>query len=137
MSGWVIDERFSTAANASVMSFLRRRNFSAHSDVAEELTRAAAGVPGIRSYCPDPAGYAFVALHLDDHTIVGLAFGQSGLAFRLPEDRVPEAIPEGGAMADELDSMWVRFEPWTDRETLAESRQRLARWCAVAACAHG
>jgi hypothetical protein len=131
MRGWVIDERFRTAANASVLSFLRLGNPSAHSDVAEALTLAAAGVPSVRS--PDPTRYAFVALHLDDLTIVGLAFGQSGLAFRLPEDRVREAIQEGGALAVEIDSTWVRFEPWTNREPLAESRRRLARWCAVAA----
>jgi hypothetical protein len=136
MAVWVIDEKFCIDANAAVLSFLRRRNPSAHSDVAEELSRAGASVPGVRSYCPDPAGYAFVALHLGDLTIIGLAFGQSGLAFRLPEDRVPEAIRDGGVVAAELGPAWVRFQPWTDRETLAGSRQRLARWCAVAAGRH-
>lgn len=133
MGAWAIDGGFSTAANADVLDFLRRRNPSAHSDVAEELTRAGAGLPGVRSYCPDPQRYAFVVLHLDDLTIMGLAFGQSGLAFRLPGDRVQEAVRDGGAVAVELGPTWVCFEPWTNRETLAQSRQRLARWCAVAA----
>ena len=75
----------------------------------------------------------FVALHLDDFSIVGLAFGMSGLAFRLPEESIPEALRDGGAIAVELGPTWVRFEPWTDRETLAQSRERLARWCAAAA----
>jgi len=133
MHGWVIDERFSTEANAEVLSFLRRVNPSAHSDVAEELHRAGADLPVVRYYCPDVARYAFAVLHLEDLTIVGLAFGMSALAFRLPEDRIPEALRGGGSLADELGSGWVRFEPWTDVETLAQSRQRLARWCAVAA----
>jgi hypothetical protein len=133
MAAWVIDERFCTDANAEVLSFLRQGNPSAHSDVAEELTRAGARVTGIRSYCPDPARYAFVALHLEDLTIVGLAFGMSGLAFRLPEDQVPQALRDWGAVAVELGPRWVRFAPWTDLETLAQSRHRLARWCAVAA----
>jgi hypothetical protein len=113
-------------------SALLLRDISAHSDVAEELTRAGATVSGVRSYCPDPARYAFVVLHLHGFTIIGLAFGLSGLAFRLPEERVEEAIRDGGAVAVELGPTWVRFEPWSNRETLAQSRERLARWCAVA-----
>lgn len=131
MAAWVIDDGFRTPANAEFFPYLG--NISAHSDVAEELTRAGATVSGVRSYCPDPARYAFVALHLDDFTIIGLAFGQSGLAYRVPEERVQEAIRDGGAVAVELGPAWVRFEPWSNHETLAQSRERLARWCAVAA----
>ena len=133
MAPWVIDRRFCTAANADVLRFLRNVNPSAHSDVAEELIGSGADVAGVHHYCPDPVRYAFVALHLDDSTIVGLAFGQSHLSFRLPEHRVPEAVRDGGAVDAELGPTWVRFEPWTNQETLSESRQRLARWCAVAA----
>jgi hypothetical protein len=136
MAAWVIDQRFCTDVNAVVLSFLQQGKVSAHSDVADELTRAGAGLPRVRLYCPDPARYAFVALHLDDLTFVGLAFGQSGLAFRLPQHRVQEALGDGGALAVELGPTWVRFAPWTDHETLAQSRQRLARWCAVAAGGH-
>jgi hypothetical protein len=135
MTPWSIDSRFSTTANVEVLRFLRSSHPSAHSDVAEELIRSGAGVAGVHRYCPDPAHYAFVALHLDDSTIIGLALGQSRLAFRLPEDRVSEAVRGGGVVDAELGPAWVRFEPWTDEETLAESRRRLARWCAVAACA--
>jgi hypothetical protein len=131
MADWVIRDKFRTPSNAEVLRYLR--NTSAHSDVAEELTRAGATVSGVRSYCPDPASYAFVALHLDDFTIIGLAFGQSGLAFCVPEERVQEAIRDGGAVAVELGPTWVRFEPWSNHETLAQSRERLAGWCAVAA----
>ena len=54
MSGWSIDERLDTAANADVLRYLRRESPSAHSDVAEALGRAAAGLSRVRSYCPDP-----------------------------------------------------------------------------------
>ena len=133
MPKWIIDEAFCTDANAEVLRFLRQANPSAHSDAADELTRAGAGTPTVRPYCPDYTRYAFVALHLEDLTIVGIAFGMSGVAFRVPEDRVAEALGDGGVIAVELGSRWVRFEPWTDHETLAQSRHRLAHWCAVAA----
>lgn len=133
MTSWTIDERFLTRANADVVGFLRRSRPSAHSDVAEELRRAGAALPGLRSYCPDPARYAFVALHLEDFRIVRVAFGSSGLAYRLPAERVPEAYEDGDVLASELGRTWVRFEPWPVGETLARSRERLARWCAVAA----
>lgn len=133
MAGWVIDERFSTVSNAETLRYLRQTNPSAHSDVAEELVRAGAGVTGVRSYCPDPSRYAFAVLYLGDLTIIGLAFGMSGLAFRLPQARLAEALRDGDAVADELEPAWVRFQPWNNHETLGRSRQRLARWCAVAA----
>ena len=133
MAPWAIESRFSTAVNASVLRFLHSRNLYAHSDVAEELIRSGGGVDGVHHYCPDRARYAFVVLHLDDSTIVGLAYGQSRLAFRVQEDRVVEAVRDGGAVDAELGPTWVHFEPWTNEETLAESRRRLARWCMVAA----
>jgi len=136
MTPWLIDSRFCTDANDDVLRLLRSRDLSAHSDVSEELIRSGADVAGVQHYCPDSVHYAFVVLHLDDSTIIGLAFGLSHLTFRLPEQRVPEAIREGGVVDPELGPAWVRFEPWTDQETLVQSRQRLARWCAVAARAH-
>ena len=133
MTAWIIDERFQTETNTSVLRFLGQENPSAHSDVADELMRAGAGVPGVRSYCPDSARYAFVVLHRKDLTIVGLAFGMAELAFRLPEDRISEAVRAGGAIASEIGPGWIRFDPWTNRETLAQTRERLAFWCSIAA----
>jgi len=133
MGGWNIDRRFDTAANASVLAFLRRTMPSAHTDVADELIRSARGLAGVRSWCPDPARYAFVVLHVADGTIFGLAYGQSSLGFRLSEERGGEAAADGGRAADEIGPGWVRFEPWTGHETLETSRRRLARWCSLAA----
>jgi hypothetical protein len=133
MPSWQIDSRFDTPENADVLSFLRAHNPSAHSDVAEELLRSAEGVPGVAHYCPNRQAYAFVVLYVADSTIVGLAYGQSALAFRLPGARVTEACGQGGWPAEDIGPDWIRFEPWSDDETLRESRRRLALWCRVAA----
>ena len=133
MPDWKIDRRFDMQENSRVLAFLRANNPSAHSDVAEELIRSAEGVPDVAHYCPDRDRYAFVVLHLQDSTIIGLAYGQSGLAYRLPAPRTVEAERHGAWPADELWAGWVHFSPWSDAETLPESRRRLAHWCSIAA----
>ena len=133
MSTWKIDRRFDTPQNAQVLAFLHADNPSAHSDVAEELLRSADGVAGVDPYCPDLPHYAFVILHLEDSTIIGLAYGQSGLAYRLSDSRIAEAARAGAQPAEGLGSNWFLLEPWSDTETLQESRRRLAHWCRVAA----
>ncbi len=133
MADWEIDERFDTAANADVLAFVRETKRYAHSDVAEKLIQAAEGLPGVAWYCPDSRAYAFVVLHRGDDMILGIAYGQSALAFRLPEDRVEGALADGGTAAAEIGSGWVRFQPWASPEPLDVSLARLKRWCAVAA----
>jgi hypothetical protein len=133
MSTWKIDRRFDTPQNAQVLAFLRADNPSAHSDVAEELLRSAEGMAGVEPYSPDRPRCAFVMLHLEDSTIIGLAYGQSGLAYRLPDSRIAEAGRAGAQPAEGLGSNWFLLEPWSDTETLQESRRRLAHWCRVAA----
>ncbi|MBW2236704.1 MAG: hypothetical protein JRG85_15055 [Deltaproteobacteria bacterium] len=88
---------------------------------------------GVDHYCPDLPHYAFVVLHLEDSAIIGLAYGQSGLAYRLPDSRIAEAARAGAQPAEGLGSNWFLLEPWSDTETLQESRRRLAHWCRVAA----
>jgi hypothetical protein len=133
MRNWKVDTRFDTPANSSVLAFLRDTNPSAHSDVAEELLRSAEGIPGVAHYCPDSQSYAFVILHLADSTIIGMAYGQSALAYRLPHHLHAEACEQRACAAAELGPDWLRFEPWSDAEKLQESRHRLSRWCSVAA----
>ena len=132
MPNWKIDTRFNTPENASVLAFLRDANPSAHSDVAEELLRSAEGIPCVAHYCPDSQSYAFVVLHLADSTIIGLAYGQSALAYRLPHHLHAEACVQRACVAEELGHDWLRFEPWSDAEKLQESRRRLGHWCRVA-----
>jgi len=129
---WEIDGRFDRPVNATVVGFLRRTLPSAHGDVAEELQRSAAALGGVASWCPDAEAYAFVVLHRADGTLVGLAWGQGALAYRLPGAVGVQARSEGAVAAPELGPDWVRMAPWTDDETLEASRRRLARWCARA-----
>ena len=105
---------------------------SAHSDVAEALIRSADQLDGVSHYCPDPASYAFVVLHQSNLVIFGLAYGQSRLAYRLPEDQIEQAVEEGASRATKLGEGWVLFEPWPSNEKLEASRRKLARWCAIA-----
>ena len=133
MPNWKIDTRFDIPENESVLAFLRDANPSAHSDVAEELLRSAERIPGVAHYCPDSQSYAFVVLHLQDSTIIGMAYGQSALAYRLPDHLHAEACEQRAWTAEELGPDWLRFEPWSEAETLQESRHRLGRWCSVAA----
>jgi len=135
MSGWRIEGRFDVPANAEVLAFLRRAQPSAHSDVADELSSSARFLRGVRTWCPDPARYAFVVLHVEDGTILAVAWGQAALAYRLPPARLDEARADGGLATGvpELGEEWTRFEPWRSGETLEATRARLARWCGVAA----
>ncbi len=130
---WDLDPDLDTPQNAGVLAFLRRVSPSAHSDVAEALIRSAADLPEVSSYCPDLARYAFVALRLPDARIIGLAWGQSALAYRLDAAGLEQALREGASVAPELGEHWARFDPWPVAQTLDESRRRLARWCARAA----
>lgn len=132
MGRFEIDPRFEVTANAPVLEFLRRTMPSAHSDVAGELSRSAKGLDGVSFYCPDPGRYAFVLLHLTDFSVVGLAYGQSRLVYRLPNVRIREAIEDGGLAATELGPCWIFFPPWSNDEPLQQSRRRLARWCSIA-----
>jgi hypothetical protein len=133
---WTIDPAFETEATRAVLAFLRRANPSAHSDVAGELALAAQGAPDAHTYCPDSRRYAFVAVHLEDHTIVGLAFGMDRVAFRLPSASGADACRDGGAPCTDIGPDWVVFAAFTD-EPLRESRRRLGRWCRRALAAAG
>ena len=133
MPDWKIDTRFAIPANHDVLAFLGQTMPSAHSDVAEELLRSATGLVGVSHYCPDPDRYAFVLLHLEDSSIIGLAYGQWQLAYRLAEDRIAEALGEGASRASELGRNWIFVDPWPSGEPLRESRRRLAQCCSLAA----
>lgn len=93
---------------------------SAHDDVASALARSAQGLSDVESYCPNPQSYAYAALHSGGR-IFGLAFGASGLAFRIPAP-LREAALAVGARPSEIGGDWMEFEPWGD----------LRAWCKAA-----
>jgi hypothetical protein len=134
---WLLPDRLKQPENSRVHDFVRDVRPSAHSDVAEVLIRAVDHVAGVRCYCPDPARYAYVVAYRPDARIIALAFGMSGLAFRLPGHRVRAALLAGGAAESRLGAEWVRFAPWVEGESPAETLDRLVYWCRIAAGADG
>lgn len=123
--------------NSRVLDYVRKDRPSAHSDVAEVLARIAGRVDGVRCYCPDPERYAYVVAYRVDLKIIGLAFGSSGLAFRVPRAHVQSARCAGGTDDPRIGPEWVRFAPWAEGESTSETLDRLARWCRVAAIEEG
>lgn len=86
---WAVPAGLRIPWNADALAFLERTRPSAHSDVASELSYAARGLPGVRAFCPAPAGYAWVALHTPEGRVFGLAYGMRALVLRLgPHDAV-------------------------------------------------
>jgi hypothetical protein len=122
---WSVAGCFRIPENADIVDFiLKHPTLSAHDDVASVLHDAARGLGGVRQYCPDPAAYAYVVLHTADNRIFAIAYGQSGLAFRLPLAVLPEALADGGTDATDLGPGWVSFPPWGSSD--------LRRWCRLA-----
>lgn len=127
---WMLDPRLRTAANACVLALLEREpSLSAHDDLAQILSRSARGLAGVRSYCPDPAGYAFVALHDRADRIFALAFGQSTLAFRLGAQHAAQAQAAGARPCTALGPRWACFDAF------AAPGFDASRWCALALAA--
>lgn len=124
----ITDPRFDLAENADVLAFIRRANPFAHTDVGSLLFALARAIPGAGAYCPAPASCAYVVLHTGADRIVAIAYGQRGLAFRLPAALHAAALADGGALAPEIGPDWVRFDPWDLRRTNAQRDPWLRRW---------
>ena len=126
-----IDDRFDLPENRAVVDFIRRTNPSAHDDVLSSLIRSAVGL-GAKWYLPDPYGHSYAVLHTETNRIYAVAFGVSGLAYRLPRNLVPQAVADGGEVCAEIGEGWVRFEPWRVGEPAVVTDARLKRWCKAA-----
>ena len=124
----VTDVRFFTPENAGAVEFIRKTNPFAHSDVGSVLFELRKTTPGAHAYCPVPSAYSYVVLHTEANRIFAIAFGMRGLAFRLAESDLPDALADSGVAAPEIGADWVRFEPWS-RETVDVTRARLQEWC--------
>lgn len=124
----VTDARFKIDANDDVMRFVRVTNHSAHPDVSTVLLELGKEIPGSNAYCPSYASCAYVVLHTDASRIFAIAFGQQGLAFRIPASARADALADGGVPAEKIGSDWVKFAPWGTASE-AEVRDNLRRWC--------
>ena len=125
------DERFKIPYNDGVMTFVRVANPSAHSDVGSVLLELGKTIPGAIAYSPSYRSYAYVVLHNASNHIFAIAFGQRGLAFRLPESVLPDAVADRGTLAPDIGPDWVSFNPW-DPNAKAAHTDRLRRWCVEA-----
>ncbi len=124
----ITDPRFFIPANDDVIAFVRQTNPFAHSDVGSLLLGFGKRIPGTAAYCPSYASCAYVVLHSSKNRIFAIAFGQRGLAFRLPVS-VADALADGGEPASEIGTDWVQFDPWSAENRTTEARERLRRWC--------
>lgn len=129
---WSLDDRFRTAENEAVLAFIERENPSAHDDVASVLTESARSLPDVQWYCPDVHRYAYVVLHTRGNRIFGIAFGMSGLAYRLPPGTIPGAVAEGGKVYPDIGEEWIVFQPWQPGESRTAMGERLKQWCEIA-----
>lgn len=95
-----------TAPNLQVLRFLAPT--SAHSDVAEVLTRIVRPLGGVRLSCPDWQRYRYVVA--DQSTVIfAFAMGMDTLGFRLPEELHPEALTGGGKPCPGAGPGWYSF----------------------------
>jgi hypothetical protein len=129
---WVFDESLRTPKNEEVVAFLERAQPSAHSDAASELGLACGSLKGVRLYCPDAAGYAYVAAVDARGRIFALAIGQRVIALRLGPPSRFAAAAEGGRGMDEIGNAWACFDAFPPDEPLAAARMRIQKWCRIA-----
>ena len=122
------DARFVIPENADVIEFIRRVNPFAHSDVGSVLFELGKETPGAHAYCPVPSVYSYVVLHTNPDRIFAIAFGMSGVAFRLAPEDEAAALKDGGVRATDIGAGWMGFEPWS-RDPKTVTRARLLRWC--------
>ncbi|MGQ0577840.1 MAG: hypothetical protein ACT4PQ_02890 [Betaproteobacteria bacterium] len=114
---------------------MRHPVLSAHDEVADALRESARGLPDVESYCPNVHAYAYFVLHTRSNRIFGIAFGQRSLAYRLPQERIAEALAEGGSVCSEIGEDWVVLDPWRANGTAAPKWCKLAHDHAVAPAA--
>jgi hypothetical protein len=125
---WTIDDSFKIPDNKAIVDFITRHTtLSAHDDVAESLTRSAQNLSDVGWYSPDVHSYAYFVLHTRSNRILGIAFGQRSVAYRLPRQRIAEAVAEGGKVCSEIGEEWIVLDPWQ-----ATKPVDLQRWCKIA-----
>jgi hypothetical protein len=127
-----LQRRFSGDQNAEAVCFLSREHPSAHSDVTDELSKAAEGLPGVGWFCPDVQGYAYMVLHSKQDSIFGIALGMNDLVLKLPEDQIAAARQDGGEPRPDIGNSWICFNPFASPTNMAGTRAKLRQWCRVA-----
>jgi hypothetical protein len=78
--------------NAAIMTWLSGQRLYAHSDLAEELDRAAHGLTDIQIWCPAPQDYSFYAMNRGSGILFAIAYGMLDIALRLPGHDATQAL---------------------------------------------
>jgi hypothetical protein len=127
-----LESRFPNPENRCAITYLKERAPSAHGDLAEQLSTAAAGLQECELYCPSPGEFSYCMLHSRSGVIFALALGMRHLSFRLAPDDIPKAIASGGQAQPELGAGWVAFEAFSGARPVAEVVSELRSWCGCA-----
>jgi hypothetical protein len=118
--------------NEAICRYILADKPSAHSDLTEELDKISATLPAHKSYCPNPARYAYVILLTNSDKIFAAACGMSTLLFNLPVEEFAQACTDGGGSFADLPDEWVGFEAFRTGRSLTANRKRLRHWCQIA-----
>lgn len=90
--------------NQHVLEYLADK--SAHSDIAEVLTRAVQPLGDVQTFCPDFNAYRYVLVSTNN-VVFGFATGMNTIAFRLDERMKDRAMVTGGIAYPECGPEWI------------------------------
>ena len=93
-----------TPVNRAVLAHLAEK--SAHSDIAEVLTRAVKPLGDVQIFCPDWHSYRYVVVSTRG-VVFGFALGMETVAFRLGDAMKQRALVTGGIAYPACGDDWV------------------------------
>jgi hypothetical protein len=126
------DERFKTAANQSIIEYIRRANPFAHSDLGDMLIKLAKRITGGHHYCPNFSACAYVVLHTDGNLIFAIASGMRTFALRLPPKVVSRAVADGTGEYSDIGSDWLLVDAFPRGMSKAAADAAHMRLCEAA-----
>jgi hypothetical protein len=106
-----IPEVLRGAANEAVFAHLR--DLSAHSDVTAALEGAVAPLGDVRTFCPDPSRYKYVAFATRG-VVFAFAAGMNSVGLRLSPEIKARAVATGAADLPHAGPEWVSITLFRD-----------------------
>ena len=120
------------AANAAIVTWLSSQQLDAHSDLVDELNRAAHGLTDVQIWCPAPHEYSFYAMYRGSGILFAIAFGMHDIGLRLPGQKGTQALREGGTALDAGGPDWITLDAFDAQIPIAVTRKRLRKHCRIA-----
>jgi hypothetical protein len=118
--------------NATIVTWLSSQQLDAHSDLVDELNRAARGLNDVQIWCPAPHDYSFYAMYRGSGILFAIAFGMHDVGLRLPGEKGMQALREGGAALDAGGPDWITLGAFDAQIPMAVTRKRLRKYCRIA-----